>query len=109
MSGDSIEKLEDVSVVCKANVYFDGKVVSHTVIDRAGRKRTVGLIFPGSFTFHTDAPERMDLVAGACRVRVAGAAQWTDYAAGTFFRVPGKSSFEIAVDAGIAEYLCTFE
>lgn len=109
MSSESREKLDDVSVVCKANVYFEGKVVSHTVIDKAGRKRTVGLIYPGSFTFNTEAPERMDVIAGTCRVRVAGTAEWTDYAAGSFFRVPGRSSFDIAVDSGIAEYLCTFE
>lgn len=104
----SIERIENVTVVCKANVYFDGKVVSHSILDASG-KRTVGLIYPGSFTFNTDAPERMDIIAGNCRVKVAGASEWSTYGPGTFFQVPGKSSFEIVVDAGIAEYLCTFE
>ncbi len=103
-----MQQLENVTVVCKANVYFDGKVVSHTVLD-GDRKRTIGLIYPGSFTFNTDAPERMDIVAGSCRVRLGGASDWNTYDSGTFFRVPGKSAFDIAVDAGIAEYVCTFE
>ena len=34
---------------------------------------------------------------------------WTDYAAGSAFDVPANSSFEIAVDSGIAEYVCSFE
>ena len=29
-------QLTDVTVVCKANVYFEGKVVSHTVLTRTG-------------------------------------------------------------------------
>lgn len=103
-----MQQFENVTVVCKANVYFDGKVVSHTVLDK-GQKKTLGLIYPGSFTFNTDAPERMDIVAGTCKVRVAGDADWKAYGAGTFFRVPGKSAFDIAVDSGIAEYVCTFE
>jgi uncharacterized protein YaiE (UPF0345 family) len=49
------------------------------------------------------------MTAGSCRVRLAGEAEWRAYPAGTAFRVPGKSSFEIAVDQGIAEYVCSFE
>ncbi|MCY2926882.1 MAG: pyrimidine/purine nucleoside phosphorylase [Planctomycetota bacterium] len=102
------EKIENVTALCKANVYFDGKVVSHTILS-GQQKRTLGLIYPGSYTFNTSAPERMDIVAGAARVKIAGEKDWKTYAAGTFFHVPGNSSFEIAVDSGIAEYLCSFE
>lgn len=103
------ERFDDVSVVCKANVYFDGKVVSHTVLFKDGRKKTVGLIYPGSFKFDTDAPERMEITVGNCRVRQAGEDQWESYAAGAFFMAPGKSSFEISVSEGILEYICSFE
>ncbi|MBM4156944.1 MAG: pyrimidine/purine nucleoside phosphorylase [Lentisphaerae bacterium] len=101
-------QFDNVSVVCKANVYFDGKVVSHSVLFPDGTRKTVGLVFPGAFTFNTGAPEVMEIVAGTCRVRLAGATEWTPYAAGTAFRVAGNSSFEIAVDSGIAEYVCSF-
>jgi len=109
MSTNTVERFDDVSVLCKANIYFDGKVISHTILFKDGRKKTVGMIFPGSFTFNTEAPERMEIIAGSCRVKQAGSDHWTPYGAGTFFLVPGKSSFEIAVDAGIAEYVCSFE
>ena len=101
-------QFDNVSVVCKANVYFDGKVVSHTVLLSDGSKKTIGLIYPGSFTFNTDAPERMDIIAGSCRVKLAGEPEWESCSAGEFFAVPGKSSFEIAVDEGAAEYICSF-
>jgi uncharacterized protein YaiE (UPF0345 family) len=102
------EKFDSVSVICKANVYFDGKVVSHTIF-AGSEKKTLGLIYPGTYKFNTDAPERMEITAGACRAKMAGEAAFKPYPAGTLFRVAGKSSFEIAVDEGIAQYICSFE
>jgi purine/pyrimidine-nucleoside phosphorylase len=107
---DSFPKqIDQVSLVLKANVYFEGKVVSHSILFKDGSKKTVGVIYPGSFTFNTDAPERMDILAGSCRVRQKGQTSWTPYNAGASFKVPGKSAFDIAVDQGLAEYLCSFE
>ncbi len=98
----------NVTALTKANVYFDGKVVSHTLILADGSKKTLGLIYPGEYHFGTDAPEAMQVVNGACRVRLDGATEWKDYAAGTSFRVPAKSGFDITVAAGIVEYVCSF-
>lgn len=109
MSESAAVQFDNVSVVCKANVYFDGKVVSHTIVFPDGAKKTLGLIYPGSYTFNTGAPERMEIIAGECRVKVAGESDWKTYTAATFFTVPGNSSFEISVDEGIAEYICSFE
>jgi len=109
MSAQTAERFDDVTVICKANIYFEGKVISHTVFCKDGQKKTIGLIFPGSFKFNTDAPERMDVTAGNCRVQKAGEEQWTAYGAGTFFVVPGQASFEIAVSEGVLEYICSFE
>ena len=109
MSTNSPSQFDNVSVVCKANVYFDGKVVSHSVLFGDGSRKTLGLIYPGSYTFNTDAPERMEIIAGSCKARLAGQREWTAYPAGTYFRVPGKSSFEISVQDGIAEYVRSFE
>ena len=103
------KQFDHVSVVCKANVYFEGKVISHTVLFQDGSKKTLGLIYPGAFTFNTGTAERMEIIAGTCRVKVAGAANWSEYREGGVFHVPAKSSFEIAVDGGLAEYVCSFE
>lgn len=97
-----------VTVVTKANVYFDGNVVSHTVLFADGTKKTLGLIRPGSYHFSTGAPERMEIVAGACRVTLDGEAVGRNYPAGTFFDVPGKSGFTIEVSSGLCEYICSF-
>ena len=107
MADGSIQ-FDNVSVQCKANVYFDGLVVSHTILFPDGKKKTAGIIFPGAFKFNTDAAERMEIIAGECRAKLAGANEWTSYPTGTSFQVPAKSSFEIAVEKGQAQYICSF-
>jgi uncharacterized protein YaiE (UPF0345 family) len=101
-------EFSNVTVVAKANVYFDGKVVSHTLRFADGAKKTVGLVYPGEYHFGTDAPERMDITAGSCRVILDGSTETRDYAAGSGFDVPGKSGFTMRVEDGIAEYVCSF-
>ncbi len=109
MAVSAPESFSKVEVVAKANVYFDGKVVSHTVRFEDGTKKTLGLIYPGQFHFGTGAPELMQIIAGHCRARLDGTSEWQSYAAGTEFRVPANSGFDISVESGIAEYICSFE
>ena len=100
-----MSQYDNVSVVKKANVYFDGKCVSHTVQFADGTKKTVGVILPSSLTFNTGAPEVMEGVGGTCRVRLAGEREWKTCAAGESFAVPADSSFEIACDEPY-HYVC---
>lgn len=98
----------NVTAVAKANVYFDGKVVSHSILLPDGSKKTLGLIYPGSYHFGTDKAERMEIVAGACTVKLDGIDATTAYTGGEFFDVAAKSGFDITVDSGICEYICSF-
>lgn len=97
-----------VTAVAKANIYFEGKVVSHSILFPDGSKKTLGLIYPGRFHFGTDKAERMEIVAGSCHVRLDGQTAIKDYAAGQTFEVPAKSGFDIEVKSGICEYICSF-
>jgi uncharacterized protein YaiE (UPF0345 family) len=97
-----------VTVDAKANVYFDGKVVSHTVHFADGSKKTLGLIYPGSYHFGTAAPERMEIIAGDCKVRLDGSSDTNTIEAGSSFDVAGNSGFTIMVEEGICEYICSF-
>ena len=58
MMGKMPEQFDDVTVICKANIFFEGKVVSHTVLLKDGSKKTIGLMQPGTYKFNTDAPEK---------------------------------------------------
>ena len=97
-----------VTAVTKANVYFNGQVVSHSILFSDGSKKTLGLIYAGKFHFGTDQAERMEIVAGQCSVKLDGQTTVTTYVAGTYFDVPAKSGFDIEVTSGICEYICSF-
>src|SRR4030095_5831554 len=101
-------QFENVTAVAKANVYFEGKVISHSLLFPDGSKKTLGLIYPGKFHFGTDKPERMALIAGACGVNLDGESAVKSYTAGQAFEVPGKSGFDIEVTSGLCEYICSF-
>ena len=103
-----MSKFEQVSVVKKANIYFDGKCVSHTVMFSDGCRKTIGIIFPSLLTFNTGAPERMELNTGKCRVRLKGESSWREFVAGQSFTVPGNSSFDIETLETL-DYVCHFE
>ncbi|MET3134323.1 uncharacterized protein YaiE (UPF0345 family) [Oxalobacteraceae bacterium GrIS 1.11] len=100
-------QLDNVSVVKKSNCYFDGKCVSHTILLADGGKKTVGVIFPSSLTFNTGAPETMEIVAGTCRVRLAGADAWTTYEGGQQFKVGADTHFDIET-LDTLDYVCHF-
>lgn len=96
------------TVVTRANVYFDGKCVSHTLELADGSRQSVGVILPATLTFNTGAPERMETVGGRCSVKLAGSSEWRAYGPGEAFNVPGNSSFEIKVEGEPYHYICSF-
>ena len=98
----------NVTVDSKANVYFDGRVVSHTVHFSDGSRKSLGLIYPGKFHFGTAAPERMEIIAGDCEVVLDGTDETLRIEAGSSFDVAGNSGFTITVKEGICEYICSF-
>ena len=102
------KEISGVTAVTKANVYFNGGVVSHSLILPDGSKKTLGLIYPGKYHFNTDKPEKMEIVAGECAVKIDGQSAAMNYAAGRIFELPGQSGFEIEVRVGLCEYICTF-
>ena len=101
-------QFDNVSVKKKANIYFDGKCVSHTVLLPNGTRSTIGVIFPSSLTFNTTAPELMEINLGSCKVRLKGEENWKNYGAGEKVTVPGNSSFDIEVTE-MLDYVCHFE
>ena len=97
-----------VTALTKANVFFEGKVVSHTLLFPDGSKKTLGLIYPGQYHFGTDKAERMELTAGQCAIKLDGASTSATYQAGQAFDVAAKSGFDIEVKSGICEYICSY-
>lgn len=100
-------QFDNVSIVKKSNIYFEGKCVSHTVLFTDGTRKTVGVIFPSSLVFNTGAPEIMEVIGGQCRVKLAGSDTWHEYRAGQSFEVAGNSSFSIETLETL-DYVCHF-
>ena len=103
-------QIPNVTVTTTANVYFDGKCVSHGITFADGTKKSVGVILPATLTFNTGAPEIMECVAGSCDYKLAGSDAWVTSGAGSQFSVPGNAKFEIRVTEGHAayHYICHF-
>ena len=102
-----MSQFDNVTVITKANVYFDGKCVSHTIQLADGTRKSVGVILPSTLTFNTGAPEIMETVAGACRYRLKGG-EWVTVKTGERFDVPGNSAFDIEVTGEPYHYVCHF-
>ncbi|MCP2320980.1 hypothetical protein APR12_006370 [Nocardia amikacinitolerans] len=102
-----MSQFENVSVTKKANVYFDGKCVSHSIELADGTAKSVGVILPSTLTFNTGAPEIMELIEGECKITLAGATEAVTYKGGESFEVPGDSSFQIEVLETV-HYVCHF-
>jgi purine/pyrimidine-nucleoside phosphorylase len=99
--------LDNVSVATQANVYFDGKCVSHSVTLADGSKKSVGVILPSTLTFNTGAPETMEGTGGSCEYKLAGSDVWVKSSSGEKFSIPGNSKFDIRV-AEPYHYICHF-
>ena len=102
------QQFDGISVIKKANVYFDGKCVSHTVLFADGSRKSVGVIFPSKLTFNTAAPEIMEINVGVCKVKLPGAADWRTVRAGEQFEVAGNSAFDIET-VEMLDYVCHFK
>jgi uncharacterized protein YaiE (UPF0345 family) len=101
-----MSEFSNVTIVKKANVYFDGKVSSRTIKFADGSSKTLGFMLPGEYTFNTDAPEIMEIIAGELEVLLPGA-EWQNVKGGESFAVPGNSAFTMKVKVP-SDYCCSF-
>lgn len=102
-----MSEFNNVTVVKPANVYFDGKVTSRTVVFADGSKKTLGIMLPGEYTFNTGAAEVMEIMSGELEVLLPGASEWRAVSGGQSFDVPANSAFTMKVK-GISDYCCSF-
>lgn len=99
---------ENVTAIATANVYFDGKVISHSIILPDGSKKTLGVILPGEYHFGTEAAELMEIVGGQCSYVLDGSNRSLDVATDSSFDVPANSGFTITVQGEPCHYVCSF-
>ena len=102
-----MEEFRGVTVRKKANVYFDGKVTSRTILFEDGSKKTLGVMLPGEYEFKTGDGELMEILSGDLEVLIAGEKSWKKREAGESFEVPANSEFRLKVRS-LSDYCCSF-
>tara|TARA_R110002072_G_scaffold6364_6_gene37577 strand:- start:12129 stop:12455 length:327 start_codon:yes stop_codon:yes gene_type:complete len=102
-----VSTFDQVSVEIEANVYFDGKVTSRSILFSDGSKKTLGIMLPGEYHFNTDAAELMEITQGAVEYRLNENDDWAKVEAGSDFNVPGNASFDIRA-LEVVDYCCSF-
>ena len=102
-----MSEFKNVTIIKKANIYFDGKVTSRTIVFPDGTRKTLGIMLPGEYEFNTDAPELMEILAGDLEVSLPNEEGWRTVTGGESFDVPGKSKFGLKIKS-ITDYCCSF-
>lgn len=102
-----MSEFKNVTIVKKANVYFDGKVTSRTVMFADGSKKTLGIMLPGEYLFDTGAKERIEILAGNLEILLPGTDSWQTVQGGESFEVAANSQFSLKVKE-LTDYCCSF-
>ena len=102
-----MSEFKGVTVVKKANIYFNGNVTSRTVIFSDGSKKTLGVMLPGEYEFSTGAKELMEIMSGEMEVLLPGENAWKSITGGQSFEVAGNAKFKLRVKT-LSDYCCSF-
>lgn len=102
-----MDQFDNVSVIKKANVYFEGKVTSRTVLLANGEKKTLGIMMPGEYEFGTEKKEIMEIIAGELEVKLPGNDDWITIVGGEAFEVAANSKFLLIVKK-LTDYCCSY-
>lgn len=102
-----MSEFRDVTVVKKANIYFNGNVTSRTILFRDGSKKTLGVMLPGDYEFNTGDREIMEILSGELELLLPGQNSWQLIKGGESFEVPANAKFAMKVKT-ISDYCCSF-
>ena len=100
-------EFRNVTVVREANIYFEGKVTSRTIVFADGSKKTLGVMLPGDYEFGTGDKEIMEIFSGDLDVLLPGESAWKTIKGGESFEVASNSKFKLKVRT-LSDYCCSF-
>ena len=102
-----MSEFKDVTIIKKANVYFDGKVTSRAIVFADGSKKTLGVMLPGDYEFNTAEKEVIEVIAGEMDVLLPGSGDWKTFKAGESYEVPANSKSNLKIKV-LVDYCCSF-
>ena len=105
--GTAPPEFPGVTAHTMASIYHGGKAISHKISFADGTYKTLGVIMPDKYHFGTAAAEKMQIVAGACTVKLDGADETIHISAPGEFDIPANSGFDIEVTETV-QYVCSY-
>lgn len=103
----------NVTVNAQAAISHEGRCSNHTIMFEDGRHKTLGVILPSvsgaePYHFDTDTSERIEIISGACEVKIDGEEDFSYYRSGQSFVVEGNSGFSLRSEE-VVQYVCHLE
>ena len=102
-----MNNFKNVDVDKKANIYFEGKVISRNIFLDNGSKKTLGVMLKGKYEFSTVSRELMELVSGKLNLKREEDDDWVLITEGMEFSVPRDSSFKLEI-LELVNYTCSY-
>ncbi len=102
-----MSEFSNVTIIKKANVYFNGNVTSRTVLFADGTRKTLGIMMPGEYEFGTAEKELMEILAGDMDVLLPDEKEWKKFVGGDEFYVLANSKFSLKINS-ISDYCCSY-
>ena len=101
-----MSKIQNATIVKKANIYYEGKVTSRTIELSDGSVQSLGIMLPGEYTFGTKEAEIMEMLSGELEIRLPGE-DWKALNTPETFNVPANSSFDLKIKT-VSDYCCSY-
>ena len=102
-----MSEFNNVTIIKKANVDFNGNGSSRSIRFADGSSKTLGFMLPGEYTFNTADKELMEIIDGDLDVLLPGTNQWQKITAGESFDVPANAAFTVKINTA-TDYCCSF-
>tara|TARA_Y100001935_G_C17152608_1_gene431198 strand:+ start:46 stop:363 length:318 start_codon:yes stop_codon:yes gene_type:complete len=102
-----MNNFKNVDVDKKANIYFEGKVISRNIFLDNGSKKTLGVMLKGKYEFSTVSRELMEIVSGKLNLKREEDDDWVLITEGMEFSVPRDSSFKLEI-LELVNYTCSY-
>ena len=102
-----MSEIKNATITKAANVYYDGKVTSRTIHLSDGSRQSLGIMFPGEYTFNTNEAEIMEILSGELDIKLPGE-EWKTLKTPETFNVAANSSFDLKIKT-LTDYCCIYQ
>jgi len=99
-------QLKNITLTKEANIYYDGKVTSRSIVLEDGTKQSLGIMLAGEYTFATNEAEIMEMMSGELEIKLPGE-EWKTLNTPETFNVPANSSFDLKIKT-VTDYCCSY-